>query len=534
MTPDSDTCFQNPIINKEKIKIMFLRSPRSMWPIINEQDNFLLPLAYPTLAAYLKKYFPGIEIEIVDTMAMKMGWRSLEKCLAETQPDIVAIGEKTIYYKEGFRAFELARKVLPNVVNIAGGVFFTAMPKWTLENCPAIDFVVLYEGEETLRDLITTLRDGRLVESVKGIVYRDTGNNPQFTPERPLIENLDDLPMPAYDIAGLDQYQPFGHLWPKAITVQRSRGCTRSCRFCSWRQQEGRPELAGDKYISHQAYRTKSPERMADEIEWLYRDFGIRYLFWVDATWNLDNDWLMAFCEEIFRRKIELDGWWAFVRADELIHNEEGGVLSAMVKAGLRHVLVGAEHDSQEVLDSLNKGVRNYDITKQAFRMLSKQYPQVFRQATYITGLPQDTVESIKGLVKHAHDCDLDFAAFHPVAPFPGTEMYELGRRENLLEEFDYSKYDMFYPAMRTHHISREEVAAATQWCYRNFVQKKPFKYFRRMFSPYPIRRDLHRWFAFAVARVMLKDLKNSLIHKTQFKGFSGIDTLQKPHWYEE
>ncbi|MEW6076911.1 MAG: radical SAM protein [Thermodesulfobacteriota bacterium] len=524
----------SPIADKKKVKILFLRSPRSMWPIINEQDNFLLPLAYPTLAAYLRKFIPDIEISIVDTMALKMGWRSLEKYLLENKPDILAIGEKTIYYKEGFRAFELAKKVLPDIINIAGGVMFTAIPKWTLENCSAIDFVVLYEGEETLKELVITLKDGRSVDQVRGLVYRDEDNIPQFTPERPLIENLDDLPLPAYDLAGINHYKPFGHLWPKAITIQRSRGCTRSCNFCTWRMQEGRPELIGDKYISHQAYRTKSPQRMVDEVEWLYRDFGIRYLFWVDATWNLDNNWLMDFCEEIFRRGIKLDGWWAFVRADELIHNEMGGVLRYMVKAGLRHVLVGAEHDSQASYDFLNKGIRDYNVTRQALRLLSEKYPQVFRQATYITGLPEDTVESIKGLVKHAHECDLDFAAFHPVAPFPGTELYELGKREGLLEEKDFAKYDMFYPAMRTYHISRAEIAAATQWCYKNFVQKKPFKYLRRMFSPYPIRRELHRWFAFAVARVILKDMKNSLIHRKRFKGFSGIDEMQKPQWYDD
>jgi anaerobic magnesium-protoporphyrin IX monomethyl ester cyclase len=287
-------------------------------------------------------------------------------------------------------------------------------------------------------------------------------------------------------------------------------------------------------YISHQAYRTKSPERVVDEIEWLYRDYGVRYLFWVDGTWNLDNEWLMQFCEGIFRRQIKLDGWWAFVRADELLKNEEAGVLKHVVKAGLRHVLIGAEHDSQASLDYVNKGVSDYTVTEQAFRMLSQKYPEVFRQATYITGLPDDTVESIKGLLKHAHACDLDFAAFHPVAPFPGTEIYELAIREGLLEEDDMSRYDMFYPAMRTYHISREEVAAATQWCYKNFVQKKPLKYLSRMFSPYPVRRRLHRWFAFAVGKVLINDLKNAITKGDKFKGFSGIDELQKPKWYDQ
>ncbi|MEW5735690.1 MAG: radical SAM protein [Thermodesulfobacteriota bacterium] len=523
----------DPLRGKEKIKILFLRSPRHVWPILNESDNFLLPLAYPALAGYLRAHLPGVEAEILDCTVRQMGWASLRRHIRETKPDIVAIGEKTVFCYEGFKAFEMAKEECPNAVCIAGGVMYTAMPQWTLETCKAVDYVVLYEGEQTLLDLVTALRDGRDPAAVRGIAYRDANGKPHLTPERPLIENLDELPMPAYDIAGLEYYKPFGKLWPKAITVQRSRGCVNNCSFCSWRIQEGRPQLVDGRYVSHQAYRTKSVERMADEIEWLYKDFGIRYLFWVDGTWNVDNDWLGRFSEEILSRGVRMDGWWAFVRADKLVEQEKAGVLKLMVRAGFRHTLVGAEHDAQASLDYLNKGVKDYGITQQAFRMLAEKHPQVFRQATYITGLPDDTVDSIKGLLKHAHACNLDFAAFHPVQPFPGTPLYESAMQEGLIEETRFDKYDMFYPVMRTRHASRAQVAEATQWCYKNFVNRKPVQYLTRMFSPHPIRRKLHRWFAYAVGRVILTDLKNSLTQGTRFKGFSGIDTLWKPKWYD-
>ncbi|MFP4474969.1 MAG: B12-binding domain-containing radical SAM protein [Desulfatibacillaceae bacterium] len=521
------------LAGKDRIKVLFLRSPRHIWPIVNENDNFLLPLAYPTLAAYLRENVPGVELHILDATVLQMGWNSLRKALRDIRPDVVAIGEKTVYCLEGFRAFQVAREELPDVVCVAGGVMYTALPGWTLDTCPAIDFVVLYEGEVTMADLVTALREGRDPSSVRGIAYRDPGGGVRLTPARPLVENLDDLPMPAYDLAGLDNYKPFGKLWPKAITVQRSRGCIANCSFCSWRIQEGRPELVGDRYVSHQAYRTKSVERMVAEVEWLYREYGIRYLFWVDGTWNVDSDWLGRFSEEILRRDIRLDGWWAFVRADKLLEQERDGVLESMVRAGFRHTLVGAEHDSQSSLDYLNKGLSEADVTEQAFRMLCEKHPQVFRQATYITGLPDDTRDSIKALLRHAHRCNLDFAAFHPVQPFPGTRFYEEMQEEGLIEETDFSRYDMFYPVMRTRHASREEVADATNWCYKNFVAKKPFRYAARMLSPHRIRRDLHRWFAYAVLRVILADMKTALVEGEKFSGFSSIGTMWKPRWYD-
>ncbi len=520
------------LAGKDRLKVLFVRSPRHIWPILNESDNFLLPLAYPSLAAYLRRHMKGVEVTILDATARQMGWASLRRYLRENRPDVVALGEKTVYAYEGMKVFEMAREELPDVVNVAGGVLFTALPGWALETCKALDCVVLYEGEETMRDLLETLRSGGDPAGVPGLAYRDSGGDTRLTPARPLIEDLDSLPMPAYDIAGLEYYRPFGKLWPRAVTVQRSRGCPSACRFCSWRIQEGRPELLGDRYVSHPAYRTKSVERMVSEIEWLYRDFGVRYLFWVDGTWNLDSEWLGRFSEELLRRDIRMDGWWAFVRADRLLEQERDGVLSLMVKAGFRHTLVGAEHHTGESLEFLNKGIRDADVTIEAFQLLARKYPEVFRQATYITGLPDDTEESIKALVKHAHDSDLDFAAFHPVQPFPGTPFYQEALDEGLIEETSFDKYDMFYPVMRTRNIGRGEVAAATQWCYKNFVLKKPFRYATRMFSPHPIRRNLHRWFAYSVTRIIARDFKNSLTQGTSFKGFSGIDTLWKPDWY--
>ncbi len=97
----------NPLHGKSHLKTLFVRSPRHVWPIVNESDNFLLPLAYPSLAAYLREYVPGVEISILDCCAREMGWISLCRHLVETQPEIVAIGWKTGFYQEGFRGWVL-------------------------------------------------------------------------------------------------------------------------------------------------------------------------------------------------------------------------------------------------------------------------------------------------------------------------------------------------------------------------------------------------------------------------------------------
>jgi len=530
MTPDARPRLDT---GAHPLRVLFVRSGRHYWPILNESDNFLLPLGYPALAAYLRQRMSNVQVEILDACLEGIGWKSLGGVIARKAPHVVCIGEKVVYGHEGFKAFNVARQACPDAVLVAGGHLFSALPEWTLEQCPAIDFVVRFEGEETLRDLLEALREGRDPSTVLGIVYRQDGQVRQTAP-RPVIEDLDTLPIPAYDLVDLSRYSPFGRLWPKAVTVQRARGCVDTCNFCSWIVQEGRPSLAEDGTVQVKAgYRSKSVGRMVQEIELLYERYGVRYLFWTDATWNVDNRWLREFCTELIRRKYDL-GWWAFTRIDNLLKQEEDGTLALMVQAGLRHVLVGVERADSDAYDWLNKHRYTREKTVAAFHLLRDRYPQVFRQATFITGLRSDTAQDIRGLLDLAHEADLDFAAFHPITPFPGTPLFEQAKANGWLEELDFDKYDMFYPVMATEHLSREEVAQLTAANYRDFVGHKPLRYLKRMFSPYKNRRDLHRWFAFAVSRAMAVQAAESLRGHRHFEGFAGVNQLWKPAWYDD
>ena len=296
---------------------------------------------------------------------------------------------------------------------------------------------------------------------------------------------------------------------------------------------ENKQELDDEGNASSEAwYRTKSVEKVIEEIDILYHQFGVRYLFWVDATWNVNDNWLNAFCDEIIRRGYKL-GWWAFTRYDLLPRQHRNGTLRKMVDAGLRHVLVGVERRNDRGLGWLNKHRYSEDKAVTAFHILRDHYPEVFRQGTFITGIRTDTAEDIKGLLDHAHACDLDFAAFHPCTPFPGTPLYREAQQKGWIEETHFSNYDMFYPVMSTEHLSREEVAHWTTWCQKNFVQKRPLRYLSRMMSPHAVRRRLHWWFFFAIGRVMAMQAVNHVAGKEKFQGFAGVNKLWKPGWYD-
>lgn len=515
------------------LRVLFVRPPRHYWPILNESDNFLLPLGYPALAAHLRARMENVELEILDCCLDGIGYRSLEYMYKARKPHVVCIGEKVVYGHEGFKAFALAKKSCPEAVCVAGGHLYSAMPEWSMQRCAEIDYVGRFEGEETLRELLETLRDGGDLSKVAGIVYRDGSGGFTHNPHRGLIQDLDSLAIPAYDMVDLKRYAPFGKLWPKAVTVQRSRGCVDTCNFCSWIVQEGRPTTndAGQTVVKT-SFRSKSVGRMIDEIALLYEHYGVRYLFWTDATWNVDNEWLKEFCTEIIRRDYRL-GWWAFTRLDTLMQQEEKGILPLMVKAGLRHVLVGVERVEKTHYNWLNKHRYSKEQTIKAFHLLRDQYPQVFRQGTFITGLRDDTPEDIRSLLHLAHEADLDFAAFHPITPFPGTPLFDQAKEAGWLEEEEFDNFDMFYPVMSSATLNRGQIAQLTSDNYRDFVGSKPWRYAKRCFSPYKNRRDLHRWFLYAVGRTLAMDAWRAILGEKSFEGFAGVNQLWKPAWYD-
>lgn len=519
---------------KDNIKILFLRTPRQTWPfLVDDADNFLLPLAYPSLAAYLREKMDGLDMRILDCARIRMGYKSLERYMQEWMPDVVCIGEKTIYYKEGFKGFELARKVNPNVVNIAGGVLYSSLPKWTFEQEPSIDALGVFEGEVTLYEILKNLREGKSLKGVLGCVYREEDGSIYLNEARPLIDDLDSLPIPAYDIANVEAYQAFGKLWPRSATIQRGRGCPHQCNFCTWTVQEGQPKLNGDRYISYPRYRSKSVQRVLEEVEMLYYQHKVRYLFWVDATWNLDNEWLREFCQAIIDRGIKVK-YWAFLRADKLVEQEEAGVLELMVKAGLAHTLIGVERATDKDLYYLNKGLDSVNTTIKAFDILYKKYPGVFRQVTVMPGLPDDTEEDIKNILPLLHRMHIDFVGSHPYSPFPGTPAFEQCIEEGLIEEYDFSKYDMFYPVMRTRHLSRAQVADATAWLQKHFVLNKPFRFMSNFLSPYSIRRKLYFWLTAAVFKMVGRAIWSKITEGDKFAGFNAITSMQTPKWYND
>jgi anaerobic magnesium-protoporphyrin IX monomethyl ester cyclase len=396
---------------------LFVRPPRPLWPFNGPASSVWPPLAFATLAAALRASVPDLSLAILDAPALHMGWQSLENEMRRLQPAFVAIGEEAVSCTEGLRLARLAKSLHARV--IAGGCFFSHVAEEVLAT-GLIDAVVHGEGEVTIVALLEALRSGsaRELHNVLGISFADAGGIIRTGP-RPLIPDLDTLPMPAYDLLPVACYGRGSRNHPDLAAIELGRGCVGSCAFCVlWRQMG---QYRGTT-IQPQL-RTKSPERLHEEIRILTGKFHRRYLGWVDPCFNADSKVPAQMADLMLRDNLHV-GQSAWVRADGIVRDASSGALARCVRSGLNEVYLGIERSDAATLHGLNKTV-DPNSSRHALQILADNFPEVFTVGSFIYGLPEDTPDTVRDLRRYAWRLSLDYPFFIPLTPLPGTPYWQ-------------------------------------------------------------------------------------------------------------
>lgn len=395
---------------------LFVRPPRPLWPFNGPSTAFWPPLAFASLAAMLQQQSPDWRVEILDAPALEMGWRTLERELRERQPAVVAMGEEAVSCAECLRLARLALSLGAKVV--AGGCFFGHVAPQVLRT-GLVDVVAHGEGENTIVELAAALRDvaSGALAAVAGISFLREGEVVRTKP-RPLIRDLDTLPMPAWDLLPMSRYGAGSRNHPGLAAIELSRGCFEACDFCVlWRQMgewvadQTRPQL-----------RLKSAARVLEEIRIQHRDFGRRHLGWVDPCFNAHPRRPAEVADAVRRENLAVSQS-AWVRADCLVRDARSGALAALVRGGLNEIYLGVERPDDAGLDAVHKGTTIPQV-REACETLAREFPQVFMLGTFIYGLPGDTPATVRALVRLAHSLPLDQAFFIPLTPLPGTPFW--------------------------------------------------------------------------------------------------------------
>jgi radical SAM superfamily enzyme YgiQ (UPF0313 family) len=184
-----------------------------------------LPLGLAYLGSVLREKH---EVRIIDGLTLNYGAEELRSELREYEPDVVGITATTPAIYDAYEVAGLAKELNPNVKTIIGGPHATFTAKETLDECPALDVVVRNEGELMAKELLDPFEKGMPVKDILGISFRD-GGEVKETEDRPFINNLDEIPFPAYDLLPMSEYKLGNHRYEMMMT---SRGCPFNCIFC--------------------------------------------------------------------------------------------------------------------------------------------------------------------------------------------------------------------------------------------------------------------------------------------------------------
>lgn len=467
------------------MKILFIEPPKDPWFLMGEYRP--PPLGILELAAYIEAKNENINIKVLDCQAGKIDWKKLEKHIESFQPDIVI--PSTLATCNAYlvlRTVETAKKISPEIKTVVGGQHFTATAQESLKY-PEIDFIIRGEGEKTLNELIQTIKQDKPATNVKGLSFKHNGKI-IHNPPRPLIKNLDELPFPGYHFVAehMKKYH-FKMMAGNAnyALIEASRGCDHQCTFCSqWKHWKGK-------------WRTKSPKRIADEMEYLYSEYGSNFLWLTDD--NLGSGArIERLCDELIKRDMDDLMWFVQARSDDIIKNQN--ILPKMRKAGNYWIMAGLERHDDKTLKNFHKTIRTSDA-KISMDLLKEN--DIFAQATFIIGERRDSHESIEGLREFVNYTDPDLAIFMILTPFPGTKLYDIARANGWIEDTNWANYDMIHAVMPTENLSRKEVQEELYKCYQNFYGNIKRR-IKGIFSPNPLKGRVYRYMA---SRGLLKAL---------------------------
>lgn len=414
-------------------------------------------LAY--LAAVLKEN--GMDVKIIDAMADKSTLSDILNIINSYKPEILVIHTTTPTFYNDAKVAEIIRKEIDTKIVIGFvGTHVTVLPKESLENSVA-DFVIIGEGEHTLLDVVK----GENWQNIPGLGYR-SNEKIYINQPREFIDYLDTLPFPARELLPNYAYRmPFFGKEP-FVTVIPSRGCPYQCIFCRAGKVWGRK------------IRLRSVKNVLSEIEHITSDLKINNIVFMTDALTLDKKWLIQLCNEIIERKLAIN-WIANSRVDSV----DKEMLLLMKKAGCKLISYGVESGNQSILDRAKKRIR-LEQSEQAIRWTKEAGIIAF--AYFILGLPGENWDTIHQTIDFAIKLDPDYVNFHIATPFPGTELYELAKKNNWLITDDWSKFEEQGSAvLNTEYLTAEELIKAQKIAMRKFYMR-PRRLFKELFRPIP------------------------------------------------
>ncbi len=392
-------------MQKEKFEVLLIN------PGFNQKSfQFYqnIPVDLLELGSYMVS--KGVKVKIADCSVREQ----YEDYIKELAKDaiLVGMGVMNAQIVSALEITKIIRSVNPNAKFVWGGAHSTLYPQQTI-NHKDVDFIVIGEGEEPLYNLYLAIKNNTTYENIKGIGFRENGQV-KINPAQPLID-VNELPMIDWSLMDEEMLELYRNNTTQIFfPVSTSRGCPHRCTFCI-------------NVVTKNRWRGKSPEKVLDELFYVYHNLGITKIRFRDELFFVDKERAKKILKGLIDRNIKIE-WHANCKADYFrrgLIDEE--MLKHIKESGCGELGIGAESGSQRMLDLIKKDCTVEDVLNMV--KICRKYG-IRGNYSFMIGLPNETkkemIETVK-LIKKIKK--IDSSSFiigpQPYRPYPGGEMFD-------------------------------------------------------------------------------------------------------------
>jgi len=363
--------------------------------------------------------------------------------------DLAVLHTSVPSFASDVKTIEAMKAVNPNLKAGLIGAKVAVDADGSMQKAPAVDFVARNEFDFSIKEVA----DGVPFADIKGVSYRNSSGVIVHNEDRPILENMDDLPFvtPVYKRDLVMENYFIGYLKHPYISIYTGRGCKSRCTFCLWPQTVG----------GHR-YRTRSVGHVIDEIKWAMKAFPQTKEFFFDDDTFTDN---LPRAEEIAAELGKLGVTWSC----NAKANVPRDTLKKLKDGGLRLLLVGYESGNQQILHNIKKGMR-IEVAEQFTKDCHELGIAI--HGTFIMGLPGETLETMQETAKWAAKINPHTIQVSLAAPYPGTFLYKQAvengwldaEHAELVDEQGIQIAPLHYP-----HLSHTEIFNSVETFYKSF-----------------------------------------------------------------
>jgi radical SAM superfamily enzyme YgiQ (UPF0313 family) len=359
----------------------------------------------------------GYEVSLFDT-GLKSGPEQIIEILDKQEPEVFVLYDDGFNYltkmclttmrEAGFKMIQQAKEKGCTVLVSSSDA--TDHASLYLEQ--GADYIIYGEGEQTLLEIVESLKDKKDTHQIEGVFYKNSDGEIVKNKPRTILKDLDLLPLPAWDLIDVASYRK---IWEEGshrftLNIATTRGCPFHCNWCA-------KPIYGQRYNSH------SPERIVSMIEHLVNQYQVDRFWMSDDIFGLKPGWVQQFNKLLSEKSLKIN-YYIQSRADLLLKED---TIDALAQSGLEEVWIGAESGSQKILDAMDKGITISQIEEATQLLRSKKIRVAyFIQYGYL-GEQKKDIEKTLNFIKRMKPDNIGVSVSYPL---PGTPFYDKVKHE--------------------------------------------------------------------------------------------------------